>query len=217
MSKLKNILAAEGLLKSASLPPGLSQAVKDAGMWHADIKGHRWLQPFEQESEGIAKARSDIMSALDAYRNELEKFHGQEEARLKALADTQRAEAERVQAKEIKQLGSQIERALLRLGGSGGPEGRNRWAVFLPNVSKSAGLKMLKPLAAKIANSIPNDGGDVRIDKESGSSLMVQWTKNQKPWLRIYGLVWASKDSRNSDLKISVALGTDPNELVRLL
>ena len=69
----------------------LSHAIDDLSDGLADIMDHHSLQ--WRDTPGLAKAQSDIMHALSAYQDELEKFYSQEKARLEA----ERLERERLE------------------------------------------------------------------------------------------------------------------------
>jgi len=69
----------------------LSRAIDDLSDGLADIMDHHSLQ--WRDTPGLAKAQSDIMHALSAYQDELEKFYSQEKARLEA----ERLERERLE------------------------------------------------------------------------------------------------------------------------
>jgi translation initiation factor 2 beta subunit (eIF-2beta)/eIF-5 len=95
----------------------LSRAIDDLSDGLADVMDHHALQ--WRDTPGLAKANSNIMHALSAYQDELEKFYSQEHARLEKEREQERLEQERLererqekerQEKERRDIGNKLER-----------------------------------------------------------------------------------------------------------
>jgi hypothetical protein len=146
MSKLKKILAAEGLVKTALDMDALSNAVDALSDGLADVMDHSALQ--WGNTPGLAKAQSNITHALMGYQDELEKFYSQEKARL---------EEER-KREMYRHLEKEVPAKMKRFLGVGGKweglfkDGSNGWEAYPPpGISHREGQKIVTALAKEVS------------------------------------------------------------------
>lgn len=183
-------VASRHLLKKTGTMDALSNAIDDLSDGLADIMDHHSLQ--WRDTPGLAKAQSDIMHSLSAYQNELEKFYGQEKARLEEerLREEERLEALvwEQQAVRFKKLEKAIPNAVLRTLGNTwdiqkeSRTGRDASWDFIPSdwLDAKDGDKIMAAVAKAIAGSI-SDGA--RLDKSGGHKshdLVVEF-----PYIRV--------------------------------
>ena len=190
----------------------LSHAIDDLSDGLADIMDHHSLQ--WRDTPGLAKAQSDIMHALSAYQDELEKFYSQEKARLEAERLREEARLEALvweqQATRFKNLVKAIPNAVLRTLGNtwdGDREsrpGRDASWVFTPQdwIDAKEGTKIGMAVAKAIAGSI---GDSAQIERNPPSyDLVVEF-----PYIRVGVRVqtdspdkWSAQEMREDGLKV---------------
>lgn len=173
MSKLKKILAAEGLVKTALDMDALSNAVDALSDGLADVMDHSALQ--WGNTPGLAKAQSNITHALMAYQDELENFYSQEKARLEEERAQEQAKA------WFNQLEKEIPAVMKAQLGRGWDVQKRRagWRAEAEDPSEFP-EKEGRKLVAKVAKALAQfKKADLIKDGASGKDFTLEW-----PWLR---------------------------------